>query len=868
MAGPLDRVEVVDEGDDVLEGVSDFCERSSYSFISSYCVGAMVGINLRQTTMVRPAEQTPRRRLWNSNLDLVVPRFHTPSVYFYRPNGSRGFFDAAVLRSALERALVPFYPMAGRLGRGEDGRVEIDCNGEGVLFVEAEAPDATVDDFGDFAPTMEMKQLIPHVDYTGDISSFPLLVLQVTYFKCGGVSLGVGMQHQVADGFSGLHFINSWSDIARGLDVAVPPFMDRSILRARDPPTPYFPHVEHHPAPHMKRHHRPGAEDSVEAPTAAAVDIFKLTKAQLSLLKLKAPPGPTAYSTYALLAAHVWRCACVARGLPPDQPTKMYIATDGRQRLRPALPEGYFGNVIFTATPIATAGEVAPEGCGPAPAAGRIQAALARMDEPYLRSALDYLELQPDLAALVRGAHTFRCPNIGLTSWVRLPIHDADFGWGRPVFMGPGGISYEGLAFLLPSPTGDGSLSLAISLRADHMLKFSKLIYDISFGPAPPVDPFPRGTLLRFQIDAAAAVPDRLPLPSTLSLAGNCIKSGHLNFRMGIYLSSPKTEKFSEDGGNPRLRFGLSSMQGWRASMEDAHAAVPDLDNCTSFFGVYDGHGGKVVAKFCAKYLHSQVLKHELHLGGDLAASVRKAFFRMDEMMRGQRGWRELAILGDKMDKFTGLIEGLIWSPRGGYSNEHADEWAYEEGPHSDFSGPTSGSTACVAVIRNNQLLVANAGDSRCVLSRKGQAISLSTDHKPDLDEEKERILKAGGFIHAGRVNGSLNLARAIGDMEFKQNKFLPAEKQILTCNPDIKIVELCDDDDFLILACDGVWDCMSNQQLVDFISEQIETESRLSTVCERVLDRCLAPNTISGEGCDNMTMILVQFKKPIKSGD
>ncbi|RRT67856.1 hypothetical protein B296_00038840 [Ensete ventricosum] len=303
---------------------------------------------------------------------------------------------------------------------------------------------------------------------------------QVTYFKCGGVSLGVGMQHQVADGFSGLHFINSWSDIARGLDVAVPPFMDRNILRARDPPTPSFPHVEYHPAPHMKNHHRPGAEDSVETPTAAAaVDIFKLTKAQLSLLKLKAPPGPAAYSTYALLAAHVWRCACVARGLPPDQPTKMYIATDGRQRLRPALPEGYFGNVIFTATPIATAGEVAAEGCGPAPAAGRIQGALARMDEPYLRSALDYLELQPDLAALVRGAHTFRCPNIGLTSWVRLPIHDADFGWGRPVFMGPGGIAYEGLAFLLPSPTGDGSLSLAISLRADHMLKFRKLIYDM-----------------------------------------------------------------------------------------------------------------------------------------------------------------------------------------------------------------------------------------------------------------------------------------------------------------------------------------------------------------------------------------------------
>ncbi|PHT25123.1 putative protein phosphatase 2C 60 [Capsicum baccatum] len=63
---------------------------------------------------------------------------------------------------------------------------------------------------------------------------------------------------------------------------------------------------------------------------------------------------------------------------------------------------------------------------------------------------------------------------------------------------------------------------------------------------------------------------------------------------MGVYLSSPKTEKFSEDGGNDRVKYGLSSMQGWRATMEDAHAAIPDLDSSTSFFGVYDGHGDDV----------------------------------------------------------------------------------------------------------------------------------------------------------------------------------------------------------------------------------------------------------------------------------
>ncbi|XP_027330708.1 probable protein phosphatase 2C 60 isoform X2 [Abrus precatorius] len=275
---------------------------------------------------------------------------------------------------------------------------------------------------------------------------------------------------------------------------------------------------------------------------------------------------------------------------------------------------------------------------------------------------------------------------------------------------------------------------------------------------------------------------------------------------------------------------------------------------------------GKVVAKFCAKYLHQQVLKSEAYVAGDVGTSLQQAFFRMDDMMRGQRGWRELAVLGDKVKKFNGIVEGLIWSPRSSDGKDQGDGWPFEEGPHSNFAGPTSGSTACVAIIRNNQLFVANAGDSRCVISRKGQAYDLSRDHKPDLEIEKERIVKAGGFIHAGRVNGSLNLARAIGDMEFKQNKFLSAEKQIVTANPDINIVDLCDEDEFIVLACDGIWDCLSSQQLVDFVRQQLLLETKLSAVCERVLDRCLAPTIAVGDGCDNMTMILVQFKKLIQS--
>uniref|UniRef100_A0A453LM52 protein-serine/threonine phosphatase n=1 Tax=Aegilops tauschii subsp. strangulata TaxID=200361 RepID=A0A453LM52_AEGTS len=242
---------------------------------------------------------------------------------------------------------------------------------------------------------------------------------------------------------------------------------------------------------------------------------------------------------------------------------------------------------------------------------------------------------------------------------------------------------------------------------------------------------------------------------------------------MGTYLSTPKTEKQTADGEGARVRYGLASMQGWRTTMEDAHTAMPQLDERTSFFAVFDGHGGKAVAKFCAKHLHMQFLRSAAYCSGDLASSARKAFLRMDEMMKGQRGWRELAELGEKGPKFTGMLESIIWSPKAGDADKLGDGWHSEEGPHSDFSGPTCGSTACVAIIRNDQLVVANAGDSRCVISRKGRAHDLSRDHKPELQSEKERIENAGGYIVAGRVNGSLNLTRAIGSTHSYQLKHL-----------------------------------------------------------------------------------------------
>ncbi|KAM7252702.1 hypothetical protein ACFE04_001176 [Oxalis oulophora] len=137
-------------------------------------------VRVRRSIVVKPEKDTSNERMWNSNLDLLVPRIHVPAVYLYKPSGSvaANFLDTNVLIDALRKVLVLFYPLAGRLGRDEDGRIDINCNGEGALFIEAEV-DECLADLGDFTLSPKLRQLVPTVDFSQDLSSYHLLILQV-----------------------------------------------------------------------------------------------------------------------------------------------------------------------------------------------------------------------------------------------------------------------------------------------------------------------------------------------------------------------------------------------------------------------------------------------------------------------------------------------------------------------------------------------------------------------------------------------------------------------------------------------------------------------------------------------------------------
>ena len=197
---------------------------------------------------------------------------------------------------------------------------------------------------------------------------------------------------------------------------------------------------------------------------------------------------------------------------------------------------------------------------------------------------------------------------------------------------------------------------------------------------------------------------------------------------------------------------------------------------------------------------------------------------------------------------------------------EDDDQEDYNIETYSD-SKPAygSGCTAVVAVLRDNKdLYVANAGDSRCVVCREGKAIDMSIDHKPEDEEERNRIENAGGKVTSdGRVNNGLNLSRAIGDHSYKANKDLPLSKQMITSLPDVKHLEIDPSkDSFMILACDGIWNFMTSQEVCDYIQERIDAKyAKLSQICEELFMHCLAPDSNGdGTGCDNMTCIIVTF--------
>ena len=288
-------------------------------------------------------------------------------------------------------------------------------------------------------------------------------------------------------------------------------------------------------------------------------------------------------------------------------------------------------------------------------------------------------------------------------------------------------------------------------------------------------------------------------------------------------LAKPITTKHGDSGSTPRFRYGLSCMQGWRRGMEDAHTVVTDLSKTQSgsqsgsaehaLFSVFDGHRGSTVAAFCGANLPQFLVGATAYGSGRLKEALIESYVSIDQHLKQKQ------------------------------------------------PSEMSGCTAVSLLVTKTELLCANAGDSRCVLCRDGRAVPLSFDHKPNLPSELRRIQRAGGFVFRGRVQGVLALSRAIGDFPFKQRMGVPWEEQAVTCVPEVQSVSLDGRrDEFAVIACDGIWDVMSSQDVVNFVRTRLVRGEAPQAVCEQLMDACLAPRPL-GLGCDNMSVIILDFR-------
>ncbi|XP_068659648.1 protein phosphatase 2C 51-like [Aristolochia californica] len=267
------------------------------------------------------------------------------------------------------------------------------------------------------------------------------------------------------------------------------------------------------------------------------------------------------------------------------------------------------------------------------------------------------------------------------------------------------------------------------------------------------------------------------------------------NIPIGILLSRGKILDDEDDARNISCRaHGAVSICGRRRAMEDAVTVARGLVSCGKesgsqydFFGVYDGHGGCQVAHVCRDRLHVVLAKQVKDCCGEA-----KGVDGVD--------WKEV------METGFAILDGEI-----GKSVSEG-----QENGMMDTSMKTVGSTVVVGLVGTETLIVANCGDSRAVMSRGGVVVPLSCDHKPDRPDEMERVEAAGGRVinwDGHRVLGVLATSRSIGDHYLKP---------YVISEPEVTITERTVEDEFLILASDGLWDVVSNEKACEVVRKRL----------------------------------------------
>ncbi|CAM0958278.1 unnamed protein product [Alopecurus aequalis] len=432
-------------------------------------------VRRRDPELVGPAAPTPRDTKRLSDIDdQGALRRHVSFALVYRGRQVPGDDDvvpdhpAVVVRRALGEALVQYYPLAGRLREVEGKKLVVDCTGEGVLFVEAEADVrlAELESGAGLRPPFPcMDQLLFDVEGSSGVLDCPLLLIQVTRLLCGGFVLALSLNHTICDAIGIAQFLNAVAERARGVPVpTVAPAWSRELLEARSPPMPSFPHREFDVLP------APGPPSPPPAADDMIMRSFTFTTADIAAIKKHLSPllRDTA-TTFEILTAFLWRARTQALEVAPGEDVLLVFIVNFRGIPELSLPTGYYGNACVPMTAFANAAALGDGSIGDA--VSLVREAKATVTAEYVRSTLDVLVLRGRPCLALQN-------NMFVVSDNRHAGFDrVDLGWGEPVYGGPAD-SIFGLGFLVAVKDLDGqdAVTVQIVLPRPAMKRFTAAV--------------------------------------------------------------------------------------------------------------------------------------------------------------------------------------------------------------------------------------------------------------------------------------------------------------------------------------------------------------------------------------------------------
>mmetsp|Transcript_16964 Transcript_16964/g.27457 ORF Transcript_16964/g.27457 Transcript_16964/m.27457 type:complete len:318 (-) Transcript_16964:45-998(-) len=292
--------------------------------------------------------------------------------------------------------------------------------------------------------------------------------------------------------------------------------------------------------------------------------------------------------------------------------------------------------------------------------------------------------------------------------------------------------------------------------------------------------------------------------------------------------------------GDEEVKFGINKAKGRRDYMEDFITVGHDEEYVEDalFFGLFDGHGGSRVAEFCSSNM-LEVFAARL-TGAGCGNNVNR--------LHPQAFKKLITDVFIEVNRKSETLGPLLVRPVQSFMTPRKPEYLR--------TIDLMGTTASAVFLTPEYIHIAHVGDSRCILVRENQVAFATVDHRPD--DDKERIVSAGGHVTNGRVNGSLAISRAIGDKSFNKDNCKP-EDQVVLSIPEVESIKRDGKDQFIIMASDGIWDVMGSTAVANFVlREIIERKQNVVQCTVGLLNHCLN-RLCSGDNC---SLVIIDVRK------